>query len=411
MSADTNALCVRVLWFDVRVATHLVRDGATLSLNQSGDAVARTHAPLHFDARTFTFHEGVAGTVWRNGETALSLGDAVHRGLAAEDGSAWKLTLGRSDVVRVGRGPLRVEAFRTQAPRRFAAVRAHDYAFLNSLLVCLAVFFLFATQAAFTNSQEDGDTAPKAPTQLTRHLVKPQTAPPPPTKTARDTTQQPQKQRASAGRPKPPNVAQRNTGGVDARDLVGRIFSGRGPGGVFGPGGIGRELSGALGNVVAVNGDGNGGWSIKGDGGGGSRDGTIQIGGIARSGIEGRPVPGLSKKDTIEPDYERGPPVLCSGGGCMDKELIRKVIASHRDQVRYCYEYALQSSPALGGKVAVSFVVSDSGAVSAAAIADSSANNTTLEACLTSRVRTWQFPVGKGGGGYRVTYPFVFKRA
>ena len=99
------------------------------------------------------------------------------------------------------------------------------------------------------------------------------------------------------------------------------------------------------------------------------------------------------------------------GGGavCMDKDLIRKVIAGHRDQIRFCYEMALQTSPALAGKVSVQFAVATSGSVATARVENSSANSNALGDCLVSRVRTWQFPVGKQGNGYRVTYPFVFK--
>ena len=93
----------------------------------------------------------------------------------------------------------------------------------------------------------------------------------------------------------------------------------------------------------------------------------------------------------------------------MDKELIRKVIAGHRDQIRFCYELALQQSPALSGKVAVQFAVGTAGLVSTARVENSTARSEALGDCLVSRVRTWQFPVGARSAGFRVTYPFVFK--
>jgi TonB family protein len=94
----------------------------------------------------------------------------------------------------------------------------------------------------------------------------------------------------------------------------------------------------------------------------------------------------------------------------MDKELIRKVIASHRDQVRYCYELALVQSPSLEGKLSVSFLVNAAGDVPAARVAHSTLSSQTLGECLVSRVRSWKFPSAKGDtGSYRVTYPFVFK--
>lgn len=418
MTADSEALCVRVLWFDVRVATHVLRKGATLALNTLGELTQPTHAPMRFDSRTLTFHEGLTGTLLRNGETALSLSDSVARGLAVEEQGGWTLELGRADRVALGNGPVRVEAFRMRAPTRPAAAFNPDYGFLNSLLACAAVFFLFAANAEFSKDLDDDDAPPVSSSTLRRILVQSE-PPPPPKKRAEETadTPKPTRRLASEGRPKPPHTPQRETGGVNVAALTGRLFGGLGASGVFGPGGLGKELSGALGGVVAVNATGNGGWSLRGDGAGGPHDGTIQIGGIARSGVAQKTGigalcagPGPCKK-SFGPELTPDPPVECGGGGCMDKELIRKVIAGHRDQIRYCYEYALQTTPALGGKVAVQFFVNEAGSVSTARVAESTVASHQLSDCLVSRVRTWQFPVGKNAAGYRVTYPFLFKRA
>jgi len=147
MAADSEALCVRVLWFDVRVATHVLRKGASLALNSLGELTGIDHAPMRFDSKTLTFHDGLTGTLLRNGETALSLSDSVARGLAVEEQGGWTLELGRSDIVQLGSGPVRVEAFRMRAPTRPAGALNLDYGFLNSLLACAAVFFLFAANA------------------------------------------------------------------------------------------------------------------------------------------------------------------------------------------------------------------------------------------------------------------------
>ncbi len=422
MATTTEALCVRVLWGERRVATHLLRGGDALALNGVGEAVAAPHAPMKFDAASLTFHEGIVGTLVRNGETELSLGDAVHRGLAVESSSGWSLALGRSDVVRLGKGPVHVEAFRVRAPPKATAVWQPDYDFLNTLLVCVAVFFAFALQASL-NVEVDADDFVAGDLTRMRHILVKAEQPPPPKKTraeSKEPSKQPARREASEGKPKPPDKPTRDTGGstqLAAKELTGRIFGGRGASGVFGPGGLGKELAGAMGGVVAMNGDGNGGWSIKGDGGGGPRDSTIQVGGIARSGVDRLTGigslcagPGPCKKEQVI-DMEPGPTVVCGGGTCMDKELIRKVINSHRDQIRFCYEQALIQAPSLGGKVAVQFFVATAGSVSTARVAQSTADNQLLSDCLVSRVRTWQFPVAKGAGGYSVTYPFVFKRA
>jgi TonB family protein len=290
---------------------------------------------------------------------------------------------------------------------------------LNTLLLCLAVFAALAMNAELNVDGELDDSLSGDLTRMRRIIVQTM-PPPPPTKVATASEEKPQpiKRPAAEGKPRPPSKPRTDPGGsaqVAARDLVGRIFGGPGAAGVMGPGGLGKDLSGALGAVVAVNGDGNGGWSIRGNGAGGPNAGDpIGIGGIPTSGVAKRSGigklcsgPGPCKQD-IPPENVTEEPV-CSGGGCMDKELIRKVIAGHRDQIRYCYELALQQAPGLAGKVGVRFYVAGNGSVSSADIDQNSTRNDTLSSCLVSRVRTWQFPVGRAAGGYRVTYPFVFR--
>lgn len=425
MTTSSEALCVRVLWGERRVATHLLQSGAQLALNGVGEAVPEAKAPMKFDAAGLTFHEGVVGTLLRNGETSLSLGDAVQRGLAIEAHDGWNLELGRADIVRLGSGPVCVEAFRVRAPPRAANLWQPDYAFLNTLLVCVAVFTGFAMNASLNEDAWEDDTVSTDVTKLRRILVKSEPPPPAPKKQSAETKEPTKKKAAAAseGSPKPLNKPTRDTGGapqLTAKDLSGRIFGGPGTAGVFGPGGLGKELAGAMGGVVALNGVGNGGWSLKGNGAGGPGDQTIQIGGIGRSKYSGSnvtagslcsgPIEQCKKSQVI--DFDGAPPTIdCSGGACMDKELIRKVINSHRDQIRFCYEQALLQSPALGGKVAVQFLVGSAGSVPSARVAQNTAGDQRLSDCLVSRVRTWTFPVGKGGAGYSVTYPFVFKRA
>lgn len=419
-----EALCVRVLWGERRLATHLVHAGDSLALGATGE-VLPTRPTVRFsgDARRFSldFHDGLTGEVLRNGDTPLSLGDAVLRGLAVETPKGWSLDIGRADVVRVGRGAVEIEAFRVRAPARAAGSLDDrvDYRFLNTLLVCLALFAALAMNAELRVEDYDDDATGGDLTRMRRIIVKAQEPVRVPQKTVErgGEDKKPSKRllAATEGKPRPPQKPRADPGGLAPSQLVGRIFAGVGASGVFGPGGLGKDLSGALGSVVALNGDGNGGWSIRGNGAGGPNAGDpVQIGGIARSGVAsregiGRLCSGPGPCKTSEgPELTTDPPVVCSVPGCMDKDLIRKVIASHRDQIRYCYELSLQQAPSLAGKVSVKFLVAANGTVSTAQVEQNSTNDA-LGQCLVSRVRTWQFPVPRGGGGYLVTYPFVFK--
>src|SRR4051812_12787186 len=71
--------------------------------------------------------------------------------------------------------------------------------------------------------------------------------------------------------------------------------------------------------------------------------------------------------------------------GSLDKELIRQVIHANRAQIRFCYERRLDVKPTLAGKVAVRFHISASGAVSSAAVSDSTVADVELGDCVVAR--------------------------
>ena len=419
-----EALCVRVLWGERSIATHLIHPGRKLALASTGEPVSSTDARVQFEAGahhfSLAFQEGVVGDVLRNGETPLSLGDAVHRGLAVEETKGWSFDIGRADMLRLGNGPVTLEAFRVRAPKRAIGSLEDiiDYPFLNTLLVCFALFMVGVLTARLDEGRDPPDDAVSSDVVRMRNILVKAEKPPPKMRTAAAEPTKTTRKTAAEGKPKSPSKPVKDPGGAapTALQLATAIFNRPGTNGVVGPGGLGKDLTGALGNVVANNGDGMGGWSIRGNGAGGAEGDPAQIGKIGISNVAKRK--GIGElchgpgpcKDSVGPEIDPGPVVVCGGeGGCMDKELIRKVIAGHRDQIRFCYELALQQSPALSGKVAVQFAVGTAGLVSTARVENSTARSEALGDCLVSRVRTWQFPVGARSAGFRVTYPFVFK--
>jgi hypothetical protein len=200
--------------------------------------------------------------------------------------------------------------------------------------------------------------------------------------------------------------------------LVGAI--GRGGGGlstVFGQGGLGGDLKGAIGNMNGpVVGDsfGFGGLGIRGNGTGGGGSGqTIGIGGVGTKGKGGgfdkfgQGAADLGKHRATEIKVDANATVL----GSIDPELIRKVIREHAGQIRYCYEQALTLNPRLQGKVAIKWVINADGSASSAAVEKGA---TTLEdekvhECMMTRIVSWEFPKPKGGGMAVVTYPWVLR--
>ncbi|MEK6556389.1 MAG: AgmX/PglI C-terminal domain-containing protein, partial [Bdellovibrionota bacterium] len=136
---------------------------------------------------------------------------------------------------------------------------------------------------------------------------------------------------------------------------------------------------------------GYGGYGTKGKGSG--QAGYGHVGMAGRSG--GYYLP-LSDEATVE--------------GGLDPDQVQAVVERNQGQMIYCYEKAIQSQPNLKGRVAVKFIVSPSGSVSVANIAQSSVNSSKIESCILSKLRAWKFPRPKGNVAVNVVYPFAFKR-
>jgi TonB family protein len=145
-------------------------------------------------------------------------------------------------------------------------------------------------------------------------------------------------------------------------------------------------------------------------GGSGGPGSHLSLGGI---GARTRPANANSffaqtgRKVDVQPD----PTKTVVGGEGLPREVVAKIIARHLNEIRYCYESALQHTPGLAGKVAVLFTIDATGSVAQADVAESSLNSPQVEGCMTSRVKRWKFPAPAGGGVVSVSYPWVFKQA
>jgi hypothetical protein len=390
----------------------------------------------------FTFTRGMTGVVEEKG-VRTPFGELVkgHRATADDtlQGAYW-VPVPTSGAVRAEVGQqLAIEA----RPKRPQAVKGApfweriNYQFLNLFLV------LFFLQAGFivaaNNYPYDTDIVAddlfKNPSRMAKFVIKPPEPQP--------------KQAAPKGEKKdePGEMAERHKGdegqmgkkdapktnarsapkAIDpnAKEIVKRTgllgVLGRGGGGlstVFGSGGLGGDLKGAVGNMFGpVVGDsyGLGGLGIRGSGSGGGGQGeTIGIGAVGTKGrggglgSYGTGVGGLGKKGDRDVNIATGTAVVM---GSIDKELIRKVIQDHAAQIRYCYETQLAINPRLQGKVAIKWIINADGIASNPQI-DGSA--TTLEdakvhECMMSRITSWQFPKPKGGGIAVITYPWILR--
>jgi hypothetical protein len=136
---------------------------------------------------------------------------------------------------------------------------------------------------------------------------------------------------------------------------------------------------------------GAGGYGTRGAGGGRAGYGKISLVG----NISGISLP-MDEEATIE--------------GGLDKDQIAAVINRNKGQIIYCYEQGLQNVPDLMGRVSVEFVISASGRISTAKVAQTSLGSKLVENCMIAKMKSWQFPKPVGSVNVDVLYPFELRR-
>jgi len=177
-------------------------------------------------------------------------------------------------------------------------------------------------------------------------------------------------------------------------------------------------LGGLIGNQIGeAYGVGGLGLVGTGSGGGGTGEGTIGLGNLGTIGKGGgggsgsgygRGAGGLGGRRARAPDVIPG---QANVRGSLDKEIIRRIIRRHINEVKYCYEQELTKKPDLGGRIMVQFTIAATGQVVASVLQNSSMGNAKVENCTVQAVRRWEFPKPLGGGIVIVSYPFVLTPA
>jgi TonB family protein len=162
-------------------------------------------------------------------------------------------------------------------------------------------------------------------------------------------------------------------------------------------------LGGLIGNQVGSS-YGAGGLGLVGTGSGGSGtgDGTIGLGNLGTIGKGSYGA--MGKRRATASDVVPGAATV---RGQLDKEIIRRIIRRHINEVKYCYDQALVKQPGLGGRIVVQFTIAASGVVIASTLQSSTVGSAAVENCAVLAVRRWEFPKPIGGGLVIVSYPFV----
>jgi TonB family protein len=174
-------------------------------------------------------------------------------------------------------------------------------------------------------------------------------------------------------------------------------------------------LGGLIGNQIGeAYGVGGLGLVGTGTGGGGTGEGTIGLGNFGTIGKGGgggngsgygRGAGGLGGRRARAPDVIPG---QANVRGSLDKEIIRRIIRRHINEVKYCYETELTKKADLAGRISVQFTIAATGTVIASVLQSSTMGNIRVENCVVQAVRRWEFPKPLGGGIVIVSYPFNF---
>lgn len=290
-----------------------------------------------------------------------------------------------------------------------------DVRFFKITTICLMVFCAIVASFVLTptDGMVDGDIFGGPPVKLTVAL--------PPEKTIIkkkpefDKKVEPQQNaQPTLLQPKTPvdKTQKRSADQKKVNNLMASLFGG-GFGRVLGTGSnnaIDSALNN-LGNGSSASADGLAGMDARGGGPGGPPGGGLSIGSIGGPGRPNGSPNGFglnpNKKKTFSPGD--GPREVIGNG--LDKDVVMSVIRRHQSEIKFCYEKELQQNAKLAGKIAITWTIDASGAISDAQVAESGVDNTNVEACMLERIRRWKFPEPKGGGVVVITFPWVFHAA
>ncbi len=177
-------------------------------------------------------------------------------------------------------------------------------------------------------------------------------------------------------------------------------------------------LGALMGDQIGEN-FGFGGLGLRGTGrgGGGTGEGTIGLGNFGTIGHGGgtgdgsgygRGAGGFRGRSARVPKIRSG---SADVRGSLSKEVIRRVVRRHLNEVRFCYEQELNQRPDLEGRVTVRFIITPTGSVQTSMVAGTTIRNQRVESCIAQSVRRWTFPAPDGGGVVIVNYPFMLQAA
>jgi Ca-activated chloride channel homolog len=94
--------------------------------------------------------------------------------------------------------------------------------------------------------------------------------------------------------------------------------------------------------------------------------------------------------------------------GSIDKDLVRRIVRAHINEVRHCYNQALARDPNAKGRISVEFTLDGAGKVLRATVKEDTLADKAVGACISAAMLRWTFPKF-GGTQVTITYPFVLE--
>lgn len=91
--------------------------------------------------------------------------------------------------------------------------------------------------------------------------------------------------------------------------------------------------------------------------------------------------------------------------GRAEKDVIRRIVRAHINEVRFCYHEGLTRDAGLRGRVVVDFQILETGAVGQSAVQPSTLADKDVGECIAEAVKRWTFPKPVEGA-VQVSYAF-----
>jgi pSer/pThr/pTyr-binding forkhead associated (FHA) protein len=170
---------------------------------------------------------------------------------------------------------------------------------------------------------------------------------------------------------------------------------------------LNQAFSGVGGTSGSSAGSGASGLQGSGKGGGGT---AVGVGGLGTSGFgtgaQGTGTGSMPGKGEVSISTESMNVYVL---GSLSREEIERVVNSHRNEIRYCYDQELKRNPGLNGKVTMTWTIVEGGRVQGVSTKENTTGSISLANCIAGYLKDWRFPSPAQGSKAEVEWPWIFK--